>query len=84
MQPIYPRLLDRICIVEPNTYEIVEVITVSGQTAVREDRGGHAKLVLTDEERMIILREVDMSDGSTRPRTVSPSSTPRHQGAAGR
>jgi len=56
---------DRICIVEPNTYEIVEVITVSGQTAVREDRGGQAKLVLTDEERMIILREVDMRGGST-------------------
>ena len=56
---------DRICIVEPSTYEIVEVITVSGQTAMREDRGGTARLVLSDDERAIILREVDMSGGST-------------------
>jgi Protein of unknown function (DUF1236) len=53
---------DQICIVDPNSYQIVEVITVSGQTA---DRGGSARLVLSDEEKMIILREVDMSGGST-------------------
>ena len=54
---------DEICIVEPKTYEIVEVITVSGQTASRDDRGG--KLVLSDDERLIVLREIDMRDGST-------------------
>jgi Protein of unknown function (DUF1236) len=55
---------DRICIVDPATYEIVEIITVSGQTA---DRGGHGHgtLVLTEEERLAILQEVDMSGGST-------------------
>ena len=55
---------DRICIVDPATYEIVEVISVSGQTA---GRGGptHATLVLTEEERLAILNEVDMSGGST-------------------
>jgi len=55
---------DRICIVDPATYEIVEIIPVSGQTA---DRGGpaHATLVLTEEERLAILEEVDMSGGST-------------------
>jgi hypothetical protein len=56
---------DRICIVDPNSYEIVEIITVSGQTAAREDRGGSAKLVLTEEEKTIILREVDLGGGST-------------------
>ena len=53
---------EQLCIVDPNTYEIVEVITISKQTA---GRGGPATLVLTDEERMIILREVDMRGGST-------------------
>jgi hypothetical protein len=53
---------DRICIVDPATYEIVEIIPVSGQTA-----GGpaHVTLVLTEEERLAILHEVDMSGGST-------------------
>jgi hypothetical protein len=53
---------DQICIVEPNSYEIVEVIPVSGQTAARS---GPATLVLTEEERAVILREVDMRGGST-------------------
>jgi Protein of unknown function (DUF1236) len=55
---------DRICIVDPATYEIVEVITISEQTAARSGPGS-ARLVLTDEERLVILSEVDMSDGST-------------------
>ena len=55
---------DRICIVEPSTYEVVEIITVSGQSAMREDRGG-ARLVLTEDEKRIVLDEVDMSGGST-------------------
>jgi Protein of unknown function (DUF1236) len=53
---------DQICIVEPNSYEIVEVIPVSGQAAAQ---GGPATLVLTEEERAIIFREVDMRGGST-------------------
>jgi hypothetical protein len=55
---------DRICIVDPATYEIVEIIPVSGQAA---GHGGpaHATLVLTEEERLAILHEVDMSGGST-------------------
>jgi hypothetical protein len=55
---------DRICIVDPGTYEIVEVITISGQTAARGGSGS-AMLVLTEEERQIILSEVDTRDGST-------------------
>jgi hypothetical protein len=53
---------DQICIVDPNSYEIVDIIPVSGQVATRS---GRAALVLTDEERSIILREVDLRDGST-------------------
>ena len=30
---------DQICIVEPNSYEIVEIIPVSGQTAARSGSG---------------------------------------------
>jgi hypothetical protein len=54
----------RICIVEPDSYEIVEIIVVSDQTAGRDTRGP-ATLVLTDEERMILLREIDRRGGST-------------------
>jgi len=53
---------DQICIVDPDSYEIVEIIPASGQVARRR---GPARLVLTDEERAIVLREVDMRDGST-------------------
>ncbi len=53
---------ERICIVDPATYEIVDIIEISGQTAAH---GGGARLVLTEEERAIILSEVDMSGGST-------------------
>ena len=58
---------DRICIVDPATYEIVEVITISEQTAGRSGPSGpaHASLVLTEEERLVILQEVDMGGGST-------------------
>lgn len=55
---------DQICIVEPNSYEIVEIIPVSsGQTAARG--GPAATLVLSEDERGIILREIDMGGGST-------------------
>jgi len=54
---------DQVCIVEPNSYEIVEIIPVSGQTAARG--GPSATLALSEDERAIILREIDMSGGST-------------------
>jgi hypothetical protein len=54
---------DQVCIVEPNTYEIIEIIPVSGQTAARG--GPAATLVLSEDERGILLREVDMGGGST-------------------
>jgi hypothetical protein len=53
---------EQICIVDPATYEIVEIIFVSGQTA---GSGGPATLILTEEEKAIILREVDTNSGST-------------------
>lgn len=54
---------DQVCIVEPNTYEIIEIIPVSGQTAARG--GTAATLVLSEDERGILLREVDMGGAST-------------------
>lgn len=53
---------DRICIVEPSTYEIVEVIDTSGgpRSAATVQSGG---LRLTAEEREIVLRTVDVRDG---------------------
>ena len=59
----YVVINDQVYIVEPNTFEIVEVIPVSGQTASRS--GQAVRLVLTDEEKTIILREVDTAGGST-------------------
>jgi len=56
---------DEICIVEPSSYEIVEVITTSGRTAGAENRGGGMSLTLTEEEKEIILSEVDMASDST-------------------
>jgi len=53
---------DQICIVDPSSYEIVEIIPASGQVATRS---GRAALTLSEEERAIVLREVDMSGGST-------------------
>jgi hypothetical protein len=56
---------DQICIVEPNTYEIVELITVSENSAARTGHPDAGRLVLTDEERAILLREIDMAGDST-------------------
>jgi hypothetical protein len=56
---------ERICIVDPDSYEIVEVIAVSGRTTARDDRGGSARLVLTEEEKAVILQEIDMRSGAT-------------------
>ena len=56
---------DQICIVDPGSYEIVEVISGPGRTAGVDSRGATARLVLTEEEKAIILREVGMDGGST-------------------
>src|SRR5204863_8804109 len=56
---------DQICIVDPNSYEIIEVISGPGRTAGVDNRGGMARLVLTEEEKTIILREVGTDGGST-------------------
>jgi hypothetical protein len=49
---------DRMCIVHPRTYAIVEIITISGHE--RAERGGSsATLVLSEQEKMILLREVE-------------------------
>ena len=56
---------DQICIVEPSTYEIVELITVSENSAARIGHPDAGRLVLTDEERAILLREIDMAGDST-------------------
>jgi hypothetical protein len=56
---------DQICIVEPSTYEIVEVIRVSDRTAGRDNRGSAGALMLTEREKEILLRDVDLRSGST-------------------
>jgi hypothetical protein len=61
----YVMIDDRICIIEPTTYEVVEVIADSGRVAGHDDRGGAARLVLTDEERRIVMSEVDIKGDST-------------------
>jgi hypothetical protein len=53
---------DQICIVDPNSYEIVDIFPASGRVATRS---GPATLALSEEERSIILREIDTRDGST-------------------
>jgi hypothetical protein len=55
---------DEICIVDPATYEIVEVVDLPAQTA-GSSHGSNAQLVLTDEERTFLIHEVDVSGGST-------------------
>jgi Protein of unknown function (DUF1236) len=56
---------DEICIVDPNSYEIVEVIAAPGQSARVDSRGGQSALVLTEEEKAIVLRSIDMDRNST-------------------
>jgi Protein of unknown function (DUF1236) len=56
---------DQICIVEPSTYEIVEVIRVSDRTAGRDSRGSSGALMLTEREKEILLRDADLRSGST-------------------
>src|SRR5215831_15498882 len=56
---------DEICIVDPNTYEIVEVIPAGTQTARGREPSGMAHLTLTQEEKRIILDNVDTRGEST-------------------
>jgi hypothetical protein len=56
---------DQVCIVDPGSYEIVEVISGPGRTAGVDNRDATARPVLTEEEKAIILREVGMDGGST-------------------
>src|SRR5215467_12258965 len=56
---------DEICIVDPNTYEIVEVIPAGTQTARGREPSGMAHLTLTQEEKRIILDNVNTRGEST-------------------
>ena len=57
---------DEICIVDPNSYEIVEVIAApGGRTARLDSHQGPATLVLTEEEKTIVLQSVDADRSST-------------------
>ena len=56
---------EQICIVDPNTYEIVDVIVLPGQTARVDGPAGQAALLLTEDEKAIVLGAVDMDRSST-------------------
>jgi hypothetical protein len=56
---------DEICIIDPNTYEIVDVVSAGTQTARGQEPGRMARLMLTEEEKRIILENVDMRGDST-------------------
>ena len=56
---------EQVCIVDPNTYEIVDVIALPGQTARVDGPAGQATLVLTEDEKVIVLRAIDMDRSST-------------------
>jgi hypothetical protein len=56
---------DQIYIVDPSSYEIVEVISGSARTAGTGTRGSAARLMLTEEEKEIILSAVGTNGGST-------------------
>jgi hypothetical protein len=62
----YVAVNDEICIVDPNSYEIVEVIAApGGRTARLDSQQGPATLVLTEEEKTIVLQSVDTDRSST-------------------
>jgi hypothetical protein len=56
---------DEICIVEPSTYEIVEIIPASGKTAQIGERSSSGMLTLTAEEKRIIIENVELRGDST-------------------
>lgn len=55
---------DQICVVDPNTYEIVDVIIEPGRVATRSG-SRTATLVLTEDERQVIRREIDLGGGGS-------------------
>jgi hypothetical protein len=56
---------DEICIVDPGSFEIVEVIGGPSQTARSGHGVTHQGLALTREEREIVMRNVELDAGST-------------------
>jgi hypothetical protein len=56
---------DQICIVDPSSYAIVEVIGGPSQAAGLSRGAVHAGLSLTPEERAIVMRSVALNGGST-------------------
>jgi hypothetical protein len=56
---------DRVVIVDPARYEIVEVITESGQVATNNSGSGSQHLSLTAQEREIVIREIDVSSSNS-------------------
>lgn len=58
---------DEACIVDPNSYEIVDVIHLSGSQTAHDDHrgGGSGTLVLTEEEQRIIRTSIELR-GSAR------------------
>ena len=56
---------DEICIVDPGTFEIVDVIGGPSQAARIDHGATHQGLSLTREEREIVMRNVELNSGST-------------------
>jgi hypothetical protein len=56
---------DQICIVDPNTYEIDVVVPAGMRTARGEPSGGMGRLMLTEQEKRIVLENVDVRGDST-------------------
>jgi len=56
---------DEVCIVDPQTLEIVDVISSPGRMASTGSRGGSATLALTAREKRLIVDNVNLADGST-------------------
>jgi hypothetical protein len=56
---------DQICIVDPNTYEIDVVLPAGMRTARGEASGVMGRLMLTEQEKRIVLENVDVHGDST-------------------
>jgi hypothetical protein len=56
---------DEFCIVEPRTYEIVDVIPAPGRTTADARQAQAPALALTSEEQAIVLGSVNLSSDST-------------------
>ena len=53
-----------IVIVEPSSFEVVDVIEISGGQRAAGG-GSSARLALTQDEKMLLLREIDVRNSST-------------------